>query len=247
MAKPYYLIDFENVQPKALGLLKPGESRIKVFLGQQQTKLMLELVQALQPFGADAEYIAIAGNGPDAVDFHIAYYIGRIAVEEPGAAFHIVSGDTGFDPLVRHLTAKGITCKRMPALPGTVPVKAASAAKAAPKPAPQPAKKAAKKSAAKASPSPAAEKATRNVVVTIEPANPPTGASPAVSATARAKVVAAYLARSTKPAKVAGLRASIRSWFKPAPDDAAIDAVLHRLVATKQITINGTTVTYALT
>ena len=49
MAKPYYLIDFENVQPKALGSLVLGESRIKVFLGQQQTKLMLDLVQALQP------------------------------------------------------------------------------------------------------------------------------------------------------------------------------------------------------
>lgn len=246
MAKPYYLIDFENVQPKALGLLKPGESRIKVFLGQQQTKLMLELVQALQPFGADAEYIAIAGNGPDAVDFHIAYYIGRIAAEEPGAAFHIVSRDTGFDPLVRHLTARGIACKRMPALPGTVPVKPAPAAKATPKPAVQPAKKAVKKAAAKANPPPAIKKAKQNVVVTVEPADPATVESSAVSTTARAKVVAAYLAKSTKPGKVSGLRASIRSWFNPAPDDAAIDAVLHRLVASKQITINGARVTYAL-
>ena len=83
MATPYYLIDFENVQPKALDRLQPGTSRIKVFLGQHQTKLMLDLVQALQPFGADAEYIPITGSGPDAVDFHIAYYIGRLSASEP--------------------------------------------------------------------------------------------------------------------------------------------------------------------
>ena len=112
MSKPYVLIDFENVQPKTLDRLQPGSVRIKVFLGQHQNRLMLELVQALQPFGADAEYIAIQGSGPDAVDFHIAFYIGRLAAEDPGATFTIISRDKGFDPLVRHLVGLGIPCQR---------------------------------------------------------------------------------------------------------------------------------------
>jgi hypothetical protein len=192
--------------------------------------------------GRRARYIEISGKGCNALDFHIAYYIGRIAAEEPGAVFRIVSKDTGFDPLVRHLTARGIACERMPALPGTVAVK--PAAKATPTPTPQAAKKVAKKAAAKATP-PAKKKAAKSVIVTVEPAGGAVGV-PAVSTAQRAKVVLVNLGKSTKPGKVAGLRASIRSWFNPAPDDEAIDAVLHRLVASKKITIDGARVMYAL-
>lgn len=194
VTKPYYLIDFENVQPKALDRLKPGEARIKVFLGQQQTKLMLDLVQTLQPFGADAEYVSITGSGPDAVDFHIAYYAGRIAVQEPGAALRIISKDKGFDPLVRHLNAGGIACQRLPEIPG-----AGSKAVQAPRP---PAAKAAETAAVK-------KTAAKRVVVTVDPPSPTAPPAPAVSTASRVKVVLGNLAKSTKPAKVAGLRASI--------------------------------------
>jgi hypothetical protein len=242
MSKPYYLIDFENVQPKALDRLKPGTARILVFLGQQQTRLMLDLVQALQPFGADAEYIAITGSGRDAVDFHLAYYMGRIAVQDPGATFHIISKDTGFDPLVRHLTARGIGCQRLPEIPHTSATPASVATKAATKAAAPAAKKATKavvKKAAKKGPA-------SNVVVTIEPASSTTSATKPTSTAARAKVVLAYLAKSTKPTKVSGLRASIKSWFKPALDDKAVDALLQSLQSSKKIAIDGARVTYAL-
>ena len=232
MAKPYYLIDFENVQPKALDRLRPGEARIKVFLGQQQTKLMLDLVQALQPFGPDAEYIPITGSGPDAVDFHIAYYIGRLAVEEPGAVFRIISKDKGFDPLVRHLTARGIGCQRLAELPqpGASPAVSKPPASGG-----STAKKAVKKKAGKA------------VVITVEPAVTPKPASaPKASTASRVKVVLECLGRSTRPSKVSGLRASIKSWFKPALDDKQVDAVLQSLRSSKRIAVEGAKVTYAL-
>lgn len=130
MSLPFVLIDFENVQPAALGRLRVGETRVKVFLGQQQSKLALDLVQALQPFGGDAEYIQIQGSGPDAVDFHIAFYIGQISGAEPTTSFTIVSKDKGFDPLVRHLIGKGIKCRRLaeiPALSSSNPVKSPDA------------------------------------------------------------------------------------------------------------------------
>lgn len=131
MTTPFFLIDFENVQPKALDRLKPGAARIKVFLGQHQSRLMLELVRALQPFGADAEYIQIQGSGPDAVDFHIAFYIGRLASAHPDAVYHIISKDRGFDPLVKHLMQLGIACKRLPEIPDAGGATPAAAAKAA--------------------------------------------------------------------------------------------------------------------
>lgn len=53
----YVLIDFENVQPKDLGLLAGGPFKIKVFVGKKQNRMPLDLVCALQPFGSEAEYI----------------------------------------------------------------------------------------------------------------------------------------------------------------------------------------------
>lgn len=237
MNKPYYLIDFENVQPKALDRLKPGSARILVFLGEQQTKLMLDLVQVLQPFGSDAEYIAINGTGPDAVDFHLAYYMGRISVQEPNATFHIISKDKGFDPLVRHLNARGIGCQRMAEIPSGSGVPTSPIAKAVTKGSASAPKKATK-TAKKAVP--------KNVVTTIAPVSSTTGASKPTTAAARAKVVLSYLAKSTKPGKVAGLRASIKSWFKPTLDEKAVDALLQSLQSGKKITIAGEKVTYSL-
>jgi hypothetical protein len=240
MTTPFFLIDFENVQPKALDRLKPGAARIKVFLGQHQSKLMLELVQALQPFGADAEYIQIQGSGPDAVDFHIAFYIGRLALTHPGATFNIISKDKGFDPLVKHLSLLGIGCKRLPEIPnqaltqtaGLAPTKAATTPK--PRAARQPAAKAAR-TAVKA-------------VKAAQPAQAGAEAKPAsgTSTAARAKVVVARLKKSSKPAKLATLRSAIKACFTPALDEAAIDAVVQSLRSSKKIVVTGQKVTYAL-
>jgi hypothetical protein len=106
------LVDFENVQPKNMSLLNGGPFKIKVFVGANQAKIPLEMARALQVFGPDAEYVQIEGNGNNALDFHIAYYIGRLAADAPDAYFHIISKDTGFDPLIKHLKTQKIFCQR---------------------------------------------------------------------------------------------------------------------------------------
>ena len=108
----FVLIDLENVQPKNLSRLNRGAYNIKVFHGAKQAKVSLEMARALQAFGADAEYVQIDGEGKNALDFHIAYYIGRLAAKTPGGTFHVISADTGFDPLIRHLAAQKISCQR---------------------------------------------------------------------------------------------------------------------------------------
>jgi len=62
--------------------------------------------------GKDARYIKIAGGGQNALDFHIAYYVGELAAVEPDAQFHIISKDKGFDPLIRHLKERNIHVRR---------------------------------------------------------------------------------------------------------------------------------------
>jgi len=108
----YILIDFENTQPKNLELLKGGPFKIKLFIGNNQNKISLDVALCLQSFGSDAEYIKIEGSGPNALDFHIAFYIGQLATEDPSGYFHIISKDTGFDPLIKHLKSKKIFVQR---------------------------------------------------------------------------------------------------------------------------------------
>jgi hypothetical protein len=115
MTMNYLLIDYENVQPKSLLVLSvPNGHRFKifVFLGANQAKVPTEFARALQPLGVNAKYVQISGNGPNAVDFHIAYTVGELAKSEPDASFHIISKDSGFDPLIEYLRKKRISAKR---------------------------------------------------------------------------------------------------------------------------------------
>jgi hypothetical protein len=112
MRKNYIFIDYENVQPDSIAGLEKGNFYILLFLGSNQSKLNTNLVRTLQPLGARVEYIIISGSGKNALDFHIAYYIGERAAIEPDAYFHIVSKDSGFDPLIQHLKDRNILASR---------------------------------------------------------------------------------------------------------------------------------------
>ena len=112
MRTEYVLVDFENVQPEDLDLLSGGSYKIKIFLGTHQGRIPVAMVRALQAFGPDVEYVQAGGSGNNAVDFHIAYYIGQLAATARDVHFHVISKDTGFDPLIKHLSAQGIACRR---------------------------------------------------------------------------------------------------------------------------------------
>jgi hypothetical protein len=117
----YVLIDYENIQPKNFEKLKNYPFKIFLFVGENQTKVPFDLASVLQTFGANAQYIKISGNGPNSLDFHIAYYIGQLSSKDPQAHFHIISKDTGFDPLIKHLRTKRIRVSRVKDL-GEIPI-----------------------------------------------------------------------------------------------------------------------------
>jgi hypothetical protein len=217
--KPHFiLVDFENVQPRNLGTLKDGQHKVRVFLGASQTKITLELAQALQAFGPDAKYVQISGNGTNALDFHIAFYIGRLSALHPEASFTIVSRDTGFDPLIKHLAARGIQCRRSPTLSDTAVAKPPAKATVATKPAAAPKRT-------------ASREATRPAAVD-----------------ARLALVLENLGnmKANRPRTVKSLGSSIRSWFKPPLDDKALAALLDQLTKAGKIKVDGTKVGYAL-
>lgn len=113
MKTNYVLIDYESVQPDDLAALQHEHVRIIVFVGPHQTKIAFESAAALQRMGANAEYVRLSGSGPNALDFHVAYYLGQLAAKEPTAFFHIISKDTGFDPLVKHLKERKLRVCRV--------------------------------------------------------------------------------------------------------------------------------------
>jgi hypothetical protein len=106
------LIDAENVQPDSVEMLKHDHFKVYVFVGANQKRIDVSVAKAVQALGGNGEYIQISGNGPNALDFHIAFYIGKHAAISPDAYFHIISKDKGFDPLIEHLKGQKIFCTR---------------------------------------------------------------------------------------------------------------------------------------
>ena len=122
MKTRYVLIDHENVQPKDLALLDGQPAKIIVFIGANQSRLPTELVLAMQPRGSDGDFVRISGNGRNALDFHIAFYLGELAAKNPQASFHVISKDDGYDPLLKHLKDKGVDAHRSATLASLVAV-----------------------------------------------------------------------------------------------------------------------------
>ena len=108
MKTHYVLIDLENIQPEHMGVLDGHNSKVVVFVGENQSKISFDLARSIQNLGENAEYIKIKGNGPNALDFHVAFYIGRFSKENSDGHFHIISKDKGFDPLIKHLESRKI-------------------------------------------------------------------------------------------------------------------------------------------
>src|SRR5687767_6909961 len=100
MKTNYVLIDYENVHVKSLALLQGGKFQVKVFLGPKNSRLPVELVMAMKELGDKADYILLETSSSNALDFHITYYLGALVTADPEGNFHIISKDTGFDPLI---------------------------------------------------------------------------------------------------------------------------------------------------
>ena len=123
MSLTYILIDFENVQPTAadVSLIRGSDYRVLLFHGPHQNKFDAGMVKALQPLGVHLEYFQCERKGKNALDFHIAFCLGRLVEESKTAAstskekarFVIVSKDGGFDVLLDHVQTLGYGAMRV--------------------------------------------------------------------------------------------------------------------------------------
>lgn len=108
----HVLVDYENVPVASLDLLQAEHFRVTVFLGPNNTRLPREFALSMQRLGQRANYVTLETAGRNALDFHLAFHLGRLAEADGTIFFHIISGDTGFDPLIRYLKSLGILSMR---------------------------------------------------------------------------------------------------------------------------------------
>ena len=112
MRTNFVLIDSENVKPEYIEKLKHEHFRVVIFVGASLKRLDFPIVNAIQSLGSNGSYVQVSGHGPNALDFLIAYYIGKLSEANPDAYFHIISKDKGFDPLIAHLKDQKVFCCR---------------------------------------------------------------------------------------------------------------------------------------
>jgi hypothetical protein len=122
----HVFVDFENVPRVDLTILGSKVANFTLLLGSRQTKLDVALVEQLLAHAASVQLVRLTSSGRNALDFTLVYYIGRAVAADPAGHFHIISKDTGYDPLIEHLRSRHIHAQRhndFATLPFTAPAR----------------------------------------------------------------------------------------------------------------------------
>lgn len=111
MKELHALVDFENVQPtlEQLSKLAPGFTDVWLFHGPHQAKQ----AQQLAATHDRVTLVPRSGNGPNALDFHLSFYLGYVAAKHPDAHLVVVANDKGYDPMIAHARLLEFTVKRV--------------------------------------------------------------------------------------------------------------------------------------
>ena len=108
----HVFVDFENMHHVDLSVIGNKGVSFTLLVGAKQTKLDATLVEKLIEHAASVKLIRLASSGKNALDFTLAYYLGRAVLADPTAYFHVVSKDGGYDPLIEHLRSRGFRARR---------------------------------------------------------------------------------------------------------------------------------------
>jgi hypothetical protein len=111
MADSVLLVDYENIGKVDLGAI-PAGVRVPFFFGASQKSVPTEFLRAALKLGERFVPIDIEGQGKNALDFHIAFYLGEYLARSPETPCVILSKDKGFDPLIKHLVKRGFAVRR---------------------------------------------------------------------------------------------------------------------------------------
>jgi len=108
----HVFVDYENVHTIDLSVIGAKSVYFTLLLGARQNRLDVPLVEKLMAHAASVQLVRLTSSGKNALDFALTYYVGRAAVTDPTAYFHIISKDKGFDPLISHLRTRHLRATR---------------------------------------------------------------------------------------------------------------------------------------
>lgn len=108
----HVFVNFENVHTFYADLLGTKAVSFVFLLGPRQTKLDAGLVEKMLEHASAVELIRLTSSGNNALDFVLAYNLGRKSLADPTANFHIISKDKGYDALIEHLRSCHIHARR---------------------------------------------------------------------------------------------------------------------------------------
>jgi len=120
MTQRLLLVDLENVHKIDLSLLDETYRAI-IYVGAKQNPPKAASKKATAHRFQRVDFQKIEGTGKNALDFHIAFQLGRIIETEPDTECIVLSADKGFDPLLAHLNKNGLRCRRVNAMAELMP------------------------------------------------------------------------------------------------------------------------------
>jgi hypothetical protein len=107
MARTQYIfIDYENVSESDLSRVSGKPVRVFMILGTRHKKLPTSLFLFAQDHAEQLRIIQTPVDGRNALDFVLTLELGRTFAADPTGYFHIVSKDTDFDSVIRHLKSE---------------------------------------------------------------------------------------------------------------------------------------------
>lgn len=103
-------VDLENIGSlKNISIEK--YDKIYVFAGSHQSNISLTS-NSTKKF-VELKILKIQETSKDNLDFHLSYYLGKFdSLAKKDIVFTVISNDTGFDNLIKHISNTGRKCKR---------------------------------------------------------------------------------------------------------------------------------------
>ena len=223
----YIFVDYENVRghDMDLSLLEGLKVEVIFIFGKRQNDVPVELVQAMLRFAGQFRIEKLSVEGKNALDFVLAYHIGKASALDPAGHFFVFSKDTDYDPLMIHLRAHHIKAHRygtfaeIPCLPVRAAVHRAPQKPTPPAPAPPPAR-------------------TGKLPPASKPKTPDGDSVPSIEE--RVKVLVEQFSRTprTRPKREKTLRSSLNAFFGKRLSEEDVSATVAALVKRGSIEIS---------
>ncbi|CAN7258080.1 PIN domain-containing protein [Variovorax sp. LjRoot130] len=115
MAGTLILVDYENVQKFDISRLDDSYRGV-IFVGANQHPPRAAKDKATAHRFCRVDFHPIEGSGRNALDFHIAFHLGRTFETAKDTVCIVLSKDKGYDPLLLHLNKNGMDCRRVSSL-----------------------------------------------------------------------------------------------------------------------------------